>query len=90
MKNISVCGANCGECKMFAMCGGCNKVKGKVFYRQGQQCPVYACASKMPSGDCSKCDILKCKIFVGTKDPKMTDEQWIAWCKVKEKNLKDK
>ena len=80
VKNISVCGAT--------MCGGCNKVKGKVFYRQGQQCPVYACASKMPSGDCSKCDILKCKIFVGTKDPKMTDEQWIAWCK--EKNLKSK
>ena len=35
MKNISVCDANCGECKMFTMCGGCNKVKGKVFYRQG-------------------------------------------------------
>ena len=75
MKNISVCGANCGECKFFQQCGGCTKVEGKVFYRQGQQCPIYVCAINKPSHDCSKCDILKCKTFVGTKDPKMTYEQ---------------
>ena len=75
MKNISVCGANCGECKFFQQCGGCAKVEGKVFYRQGQQCPVYTCAITKPSHDCSKCNILKCKTFVGKKDPKMTNEQ---------------
>ena len=88
-KQISACGADCGACEFFNQCGGCAKVEGKVFYRGEEVCPIYDCASKKRSKNCSECDILSCKTYMGQKDPKLTDEQFKEWVNVKISNLKE-
>ena len=86
-KIIAACGADCAACDSFAQCGGCSKVDGKVFYRQGEVCPIYDCASKKECKNCGNCDILDCKTYMGQKDPRLTDEQFREWVDVKRKNL---
>lgn len=87
-KQISACGADCGACKFLEQCGGCFKSEGKVFYRGGKVCPIYDCASSKSSKNCKECDILNCEVYMGQKDPSMTDEQFKEWVNVKIGNLK--
>ena len=89
-KVISACGADCSACDSFKVCGGCTKCEGKVFYRNGEVCPIYDCASKKDCKDCSKCSILDCDVYMGQKDPRITDEQFRKWVNVKIENLKNK
>ena len=87
-RQISACGADCGACNFFKQCGGCTKVEGKVFYRNGDVCPIYNCAAKKKAKNCGECDILNCKTYMAQKDPRLTDEQFKEWVNVKISNLK--
>ena len=83
MKNISVCGTDCGACYCFGkMCKGCNDCEGKVFHAPEEKaCPIYECVrGDKGFSDCGKCGEVPCKIWLSTRDPKFSDEEF-------EKNL---
>lgn len=44
-KQISAYGINCGACKFLKQCGECYQSGSKVFYRSGEVCSIYNCAS---------------------------------------------
>ena len=80
-KIISCCGTNCGECNYYLReCDGCNELHGKVPWARhiiGGECPIYKCsAEKSVKHSCSECELLPCDIWVSTKDPSMTDEEF--------------
>lgn len=74
----SPCGAVCAECASFPeSCGGCRKIKGKVYWLQytgGDVCEVYdCCVRRKGRKNCGGCDRLPCERF--TKDPTISEEQ---------------
>lgn len=85
---ISMCGADCSACKSFKKCGGCKNAKGKVFYLEGNTCPLYECAAKKTCKNCGGCDIKQCKKFMSYKDPSMSEEEFLKWVDIKIDNLK--
>lgn len=81
MSNISVCGANCGECYCYGkMCSGCNECEGKVFHAaEGQACPIYECTVNLNKlKNCGECSKVPCEIWLKTRDPKFSDEEFEA------------
>lgn len=77
--NISVCGADCSACSCFGkMCAGCNDCAGKVFHvPEGKACPIYECVKNDKGlSDCGKCGAIPCKIWLKTRDPKYSDEEF--------------
>lgn len=75
---VSPCGAVCAECTLFpSQCGGCRKIKGKVFWLQytgDECCRVYdCCVNGKRQPNCGKCPSLPCARFL--KDPTISDEQ---------------
>lgn len=78
-KNISVCGSDCGACFYFEkVCMGCNTCEGKVFHTSdGKACPIYNCVKKdkgMP--DCGRCGEAPCELWLSTRDPNFSDEEF--------------
>lgn len=73
----SPCGAVCVECASFPLeCGGCRKIKGKVFwlrYTGDDVCRIYDCCRTKRKKNCGDCPDLPCGYFV--KDPTVSDEQ---------------
>ncbi len=77
--HISVCGADCSACACFGnMCNGCEECEGKVFHApEGQACPIFACVrAKKGLPDCGKCGEVPCQIWMNTRDPKYSDEEF--------------
>lgn len=76
---ISVCGMNCGGCYCFGkMCNGCNACDGKVFHApEGKSCLIYDCVrNDKGMHDCGKCGEVPCEIWLNTRDPKFSDEEF--------------
>lgn len=76
---ISVCGTDCSACYCFGnMCNGCNACEGKVFHApEGKACPIYNCVrNEKAMHHCGQCEDLPCKIWLDTRDPKYTDEEF--------------
>ena len=76
---VSCCGSDCSSCYCYGdICQGCNAVCGKVFHMPaGKECPVYACC-RIRNGyySCRECEKLPCELILGTRDPKMSDEEF--------------
>ena len=76
---LSVCGTDCSACPLLGSpCEGCNASCGKVFHAPaGKPCPIYACcAGKHRFATCADCGALPCGIWLSTRDPSMTEEQF--------------
>lgn len=80
MSSISCCGSDCSQCYCYGnMCKGCNECEGKVFHAPaGQACSIYDCVVNTNKlSHCGKCDKkMPCEIWVKTRDPKFTDEEF--------------
>ena len=78
--NISVCGADCGECRYLKekKCKGCSKSEGKVFHcPKGEECAIYACCIYDRGYEsCIDCADIPCSIWKKTRDPKMSDGEF--------------
>lgn len=77
--DISVCGTDCSTCYCFGkMCNGCSACEGKVFHApEGKACPIYDCVrNDRGLHDCGKCGEVPCKIWLDTRDPKFSDEEF--------------
>ena len=77
---ISCCGADCGACYWYGnRCKGCNAVCGKVFHApDGKECPIYECC-RIQNGfhSCGECEKLPCDLILGTRDPKLSEEEFM-------------
>ena len=77
---ISCCGSDCATCYCYGeMCKGCNAVCGKVFHAQkGGECPIYNCCRTLKGyNSCGECDRLPCDLILGTRDPKLSEEEFM-------------
>ncbi len=77
--NISVCGTDCSICYCFEkMCQGCNECGGKVFHApEGKACAIYECTvHKKGMKNCGECGEAPCEIWMKTRDPKFSDEEF--------------
>ncbi len=78
-EQISVCGMDCSSCYCFGkMCSGCNMCEGKVFHAaEGKACPIYDCVkNKRCVQNCGECSRVPCRIWLDTRDPKFSDEEF--------------
>lgn len=77
---ISCCGSDCSACYCYGtMCKGCNALCGKVFHAsEGKECPIYHCC-RIENGyqSCGECNMLPCDLILGTRDPKMSEEDFM-------------
>lgn len=77
---ISCCGTDCGTCSYFeTMCKGCSASLGRVFHApEGQACPIYECSvNKSKLKDCGECCDVPCAIWKKTKDPSLSEEEFL-------------
>ena len=88
---ISCCGSDCSTCYCFGnMCRGCNAVCGKVFHMpEGKECPIYYCC-KIEKGfkSCGECEKLPCDLILETRDPNMSEEEFMKNVDERVKRLK--
>ena len=80
-ETISVCGTDCSTCYCFGhMCPGCSACDGKVFHApEGKACPIYDCVRNDKGlTHCGQCEAVPCKIWLDTRDPKFSDEEFAA------------
>ena len=88
---ISCCGLDCSTCYCFGkMCKGCNALCGKVFHvPDGKECVIYHCC-KIQNGydSCGECDKLPCELILGTRDPNMSEEEFMNSVDERVKRLK--
>lgn len=88
---LSCCGMACGECSCYkTICQGCNEAQGKVFHApQGKACPIYECSvQKKKFVNCGKCEKLPCEIWRGTRDPRLSQEEFDQSIAERVENLK--
>lgn len=79
MSDLSCCGTKCNECFCYGnMCNGCNACEGKVFHApEGKACPIYECViNEKHFKNCAECKEVPCSIWMATKDPKFTDDEF--------------
>lgn len=80
---MSKCGVICStDCRAFQVeCEGCNELEGKiswaVFYGR-EDCPIYACVSAKGIYHCGLCGQAPCDIWVQTRNPDASDEEFAA------------
>lgn len=78
--NISVCGSDCSKCycAQANMCIGCNECRGKVFHcPDNQECAIYhCCVTRHSYLNCLDCKQIPCEIWMKTRDPKFSDEEF--------------
>lgn len=88
---ISCCGMDCSACYCYGkMCQGCNASCGKVFHcAEGEECAIYhCCRTKNGFRSCGKCDKLPCEIILGTRDPNLSEEEFMKTVEERVKRLK--
>ena len=88
---ISCCGADCAACYCYGgMCQGCNAVCGRVFHApEGKECPIYDCCRLQNSfSSCGECGKLPCELILGTRDPSLSEEEFMQTVSDRVKRLK--
>lgn len=75
-RDISVCGADCGNCTYLPQCKGCNGCKGAVFYCEGKECPIHSCVKSKSLKNCIHCSLYPCALYLNMRDPKMSDKEF--------------
>ena len=78
--DISCCGTDCGSCGLRGnLCQGCNESSGKVFHApEGRACPIYECCrSEKKYDSCGACDQLPCGTILGTRDPSLSEDEFM-------------
>ena len=94
MKVLSVCGVCCStDCKAYKTeCEGCVELDGKipwaVFYGK-ELCPIVECARAKGLESCADCGLAPCQVWLDTRDPDASDEQFAADIANRLKNLKE-
>jgi hypothetical protein len=82
-RNCSCCGVICEtDCKAYGTeCKGCLELSGKipwaVFYGTGT-CPIYSCVQEMKFSSCAECDKAPCSVWFATRNPDISDEEFMA------------
>ena len=92
-EDISCCGLDCSRCDLFgSVCFGCNKSCGKVFHApKGGECPIYYCSRiKNRFKSCGECEKLPCDIILETRDPSLTEEEFLKTVEDRVSKLKEK
>ena len=92
ISQLSVCGTDCTECFCYKdMCKGCNVVKGKVFHApDGKACAIYDCVMEGKRlKNCGECSQAPCTIWMNTRDPKFTDEEFAENVRMRLQALKN-
>ena len=87
---ISCCGSDCGTCYCCGdMCRGCNAVRGKVFHApKGKECPIYhCCVTEHGFSSCGECEKLPCELILGTRDPSLSEEEFMKTVEDRVKRL---
>lgn len=88
---LSCCGTECEKCSLLGeLCKGCNEMGGKVFHApEGKPCPIYQCSvNKHKYATCAVCENLPCEIWMNTKDPSLSQEEFDLTVDERVKNLK--
>lgn len=88
---LSVCGTECSNCDFYNQeCKGCNELKGKVFHAsEGKACVIYeCCVDKKQFKNCHKCQAIPCETWLRTKDPSLTEEEFMKGIMERVANLK--
>lgn len=88
---LTCCGTECAACGAYgSMCQGCNETNGKVFHApEGEACAIYRCSvNKCKFTTCAACGKLPCDIWLATRDPAMTKEQFDASVRERVEKLK--
>ena len=78
-ENLSVCGTDCSVCYCYGkMCTGCNDCSGKVFHApEGGACAIYECTvNKKGFKNCGECSEAPCDIWMKTRDPRISDDEF--------------
>lgn len=89
--HLSVCGTDCSACYCFgSMCTGCSECDGKVFHApEGNACPIYdCCVNQKGLNHCGECKEAPCEIWLKTRDPKYSDEEFAENVKARIQALK--
>ncbi len=79
MSDMSCCGTNCTSCSSYGnICNGCSECKGRVFHApEGEACAIYECSiNEKNLVNCGECKDVPCSIWIKTRDPKFTDEEF--------------
>lgn len=90
---MSVCGVVCStDCKAYGTeCEGCNELQGKVswavFYNK-EHCPIYICVREKGLVSCADCGLAPCKVWLDTRNPEASDEEFAADLANRLQNLK--
>ena len=88
---ISCCGSDCGACYCYGdMCMGCSAVHGKVFHApEGKECPIYhCCRTEHGFSSCGECEKLPCALILGTRDPSLSEEEFMKTVEDRVKRLR--
>lgn len=89
---ISCCGSDCAACYCYGkMCQGCNVAYGKVFHApEGKECPIYACCRiQNVFSSCGECGKLPCGLILGTRDPNLSEEEFMQTVSDRVKRLRE-
>lgn len=92
MSDISCCGTKCNTCYCYGnMCNGCNECKGKVFHvPKGETCSIYECSKNHKQlKNCGECKDVPCNIWMKTRDPKFSDEEFQKNIEMRIQNLNE-
>lgn len=86
---LSVCGTDCSACGCFgSMCTGCNACEGKVFHSP-EGCAIYDCTVNGKGfRHCGECEAAPCEIWMKTRDPKYSDEEFAENVRMRMEALK--
>ena len=91
--DFSVCGTECSTCACYGtMCTGCNVCQGRVFHApEGKACPIYECVvDGKKLKNCGECAKAPCEIWMNTRDPRYSDEEFSDNVNMRIQALKDR
>ena len=86
------CGFYCGDCHhLNNPCLGCMNNEGKPFWStdfEGGLCPIWDCCRERKELEhCGLCPEFPCEIFLGLRDPQMSDEEFQQTIEYRQHNL---
>lgn len=88
---ISCCGSDCSVCNCYGdLCKGCNVECGRVFHMpEGKECPIYYCC-RLQNGfhSCGECEKMPCDLILGTRDPSLSEEEFMKTVEDRVRRLK--
>lgn len=90
---LATCGVSCPtDCRAYKIdCQGCIELAGKVswavFYGL-EHCPIYTCARDKGFSSCAQCGSAPCQVWLDTRNPEASDEEFAADIANRRANLK--